>query len=206
MPLIVTWPIPCRLLISMITISCLPTSDSALVLSLSRLKYFIAIGLVKNSNTAETTAAMMICSQTGPPRAATRIATRAPPANQIVVSPSVKISITTSMIRIASHTITGFVTHSILFSPFCQSDARHQLSAPIHLLFYIFFIKYTTKNSKSSREDFLPLLAARGACSKAVAFLTRPCVLKKDIPENVPGYPNSFFLNKIHDLRSQGPL
>lgn len=53
-PPTVTWPMPCRLSISLVTIACLPIMLSTFVLTRSLLKYLTAMGLVKNNSSRDT--------------------------------------------------------------------------------------------------------------------------------------------------------
>ena len=67
----------------------------------------MATGLVKTSISTDTTKNRMTCTRTGAPQAAAIVATRAPAANQIVVSPIVASSISTSKINRASQANTS---------------------------------------------------------------------------------------------------
>ena len=99
---------------------------STLVFTLSRLKYFTAMGLVKNNNVSETSRNRITCTKIGAYNRAAKMATSAPAANHIVVSPRVRTSITMHRINM---TIQKISTISIQFSSPCPFSLN-----PFHLV------------------------------------------------------------------------
>ena len=73
------------------------------------LKYFIAIGLVKNNSKIETMIKTKICNQTGPPNEATKAEINAPPENHIVVNPIVSSSIINNTTKKTIQKLTIFI-------------------------------------------------------------------------------------------------
>ena len=100
-----TCPDACSVSTSSSTNACCPIRLSTFVFCLFWLKYFTAIGLVSTSSRTDTMINTTTCTGIPKPNTDIRSAASAPPANQIVVSPMVRSSITMSTINIINHPI-----------------------------------------------------------------------------------------------------
>ncbi len=95
---------------------------STLVFTRSLLKYFTAIGLVKNRDNRDTTRNRITWIKIGACSRAAKMATSAPAANHMVVSPKVNTSIPIHKI---SSTIQKIIISSISNPSTCPSSALY---------------------------------------------------------------------------------
>ena len=109
-PPTITWPVSCRLWIGVVTTACWPIRLSRLVFSRSLLKCFTASGLVKHKRINETTRKVITCKYVLPFKISTINAIKAPPVNQMVVSPSVAASIRIVITKTMIHRIIIWLT------------------------------------------------------------------------------------------------
>ena len=101
-PWMVTWPSAFRLSMVAVTIPFCPGILSTLVFLHVLIQVFHRQRLVNKRSTTETAINNSSCSHSGPPARETKKATNAPPANQTVVSPSVKNSMTRRIAKTTS--------------------------------------------------------------------------------------------------------
>lgn len=141
--------------------------------------YRIAKGLVKISIPSEMNRNTVIWSMIPPPSMETMIATSAPIANQIVVNPTVTISMMMSMIIAASHTIVYVMIPPpfLIRKPVCLplSCGRKNIVPD----------KYTLPHNLDSHNGF---------CVNAVIFVLKYILLDKTLPISLQFILKSFCL------------